>query len=50
MRFLLLSACLAVTRAENVAMTGFPPVDDLTDGARGWRAGFAAACTAALAF
>ena len=57
MRFLLLSACLAVTRAENVAMTsydenvtGFPPVDDLTDGARGWRAGFAAAaCAAALA-
>ena len=81
MRFLLLSACLAVTRAENVAMTssvtfvdlpdplpesdhtnddanaaddenvtGFPPVDDLTDGARGWRAGFAAAaCAVALA-
>ena len=33
---------------ENV--TGFPPVDDLTAGARGWRAGFAAAaCTVALA-
>ena len=78
MRFLLLSACLAVTRAENVAMTssvtfvdlpdplpesdhtnddaatddenvtGFPPVDDLTDGARGWRAGFAAAMVCAL--
>ena len=28
------------TDDENV--TGFPPVDDLTDGARGWRAGFAA--------
>ena len=109
MRFLMLSACLAVTRAENVAMTssgtavfiatggevyayvtsdagdlitftdlpdplpdhnnnddftgddanatddenvtGFPPVDDLTDGARGWRAGFAAAaCAVAHAF
>ena len=121
MRFLLLSACLAVTRAENVAMTssgtavftsegrllsatleinpsaritsiatggdvlayvtsegpitfvdlpdplpesdhtnddanaaddenvtGFPPVDDLTDGARGWRAAFAAAMACAL--
>ena len=31
---------------ENV--TGFPPVDDLTDGARGWRAGFAAAMACAL--
>ena len=31
-------------------VTGFPPVDDLTDGARGWRAGFAAAaCAVALA-
>ena len=121
MRFLLLSACLAVTRAENVAMTssgtavftsegrllsatleinpsaritsiatggdvlayvtsegpitfvdlpdplpesdhtnddanaaddenvtGFPPVDDLTDGARGWRAAFAAAMACVL--
>ena len=36
------------TDDENV--TGFPPVDDLTDGARGWRAGFAAAaCAVALA-
>ena len=35
---------------ENV--TGFPPVDDLTDGARGRRAGFAAAAcvVVALAF
>ena len=35
---------------ENV--TGFPPVDDLTDGARGWHAGFAAAAcvVVALAF
>ena len=37
------------TDDENV--TGFPPVDDLTDGARGWRAAFAAAaCLVALAF
>ena len=37
------------TDDENV--TGFPPVDDLTDGARGWRAGFAAAaCAVAHAF
>ena len=100
MRFLLLSACLAVTRAENVTsvasggdvvayvlatadpptgavditfvdlpdplpesdhtnddanaaddenVTGFPPVDDLTDGARGRRAGFAAAACAVVA-
>ena len=34
------------TDDENV--TGFPPVDDLTDGARGWRAGFAAAMACAL--
>ena len=35
---------------ENV--TGFPPVDDLTDGVRGWHAGFAAAAcvVVALAF
>ena len=32
------------TDDENV--TGFPPVDDLTDGARGWRAGLAAAACA----
>ena len=37
------------TDDENV--TGFPPVDDLTDGARGRRAAFAvAACAVALAF
>ena len=36
----------AATDDENV--TGFPPVDDLTDGARGWRAGFAAAMVCAL--
>ena len=37
------------TDDENV--TGFPPVDDLTDGARGWRAGFAAtACAVAIVF
>ena len=60
MRFLLLSACLAVTRAENVDtnddanaaddenVTGFPPVDDLTDGARARRAAFAAAMACAL--
>ena len=36
----------AATDDENV--TGFPPVDDLTDGARGWRAGFAAAMACAL--
>ena len=38
------------TDDENV--TGFPPVDDLTDGARGRRAGFAAAAcvVVALAF
>ena len=37
------------TDDENV--TGFPPVDDLTDGARGLRAGFAAAAACvALAF
>ena len=36
--------------ADDENVTGFPPVDDLTDGARGWRAGFAAAaCAAALA-
>ena len=39
----------AATDDENV--TGFPPVDDLTDGARGLRAGFAAAAACvALAF
>ena len=38
----------AATDDENV--TGFPPVDDLTDGARGWPAGFAAAGAVALAF
>ena len=36
--------------ADDENVTGFPPVDDLTDGVRGWRAGFAAAaCAAALA-
>ena len=36
--------------ADDENVTGFPPVDDLTDGARGRRAGFAAAaCAAALA-
>ena len=36
--------------ADDENVTGFPPVDDLTDGARGWRAGLAAAaCAAALA-
>ena len=36
--------------ADDENVTGFPPVDDLTDGARGWRAGFAAAaCAVALA-
>ena len=29
--------------ADDENVTGFPPVDDLTDGARGWRAAFAAA-------
>ena len=32
--------------ADDENVTGFPPVDDLTDGARGWRAGFAAAACA----
>ena len=36
----------SATDDENV--TGFPPVDDLTDGARGWRAAFAAAMACAL--
>ena len=36
------------TDDENV--TGFPPVDDLTDGASGWRAGFAAAACAVALF
>ena len=37
--------------ADDENVTGFPPVDDLTDGARGWRAAFAAAaCLVALAF
>ena len=38
--------------ADDENVTGFPPVDDLTDGARGWRSSaFAAvACAAALAF
>ena len=38
--------------ADDENVTGFPPVDDLTDGARGWRAGFAAAAcvVVALAF
>ena len=34
--------------ADDENVTGFPPVDDLTDGARGWRAGFAAAMVCAL--
>ena len=34
--------------ADDENVTGFPPVDDLTDGARGWRAGFAAAMACAL--
>ena len=36
--------------ADDENVTGFPPVDDLTDGARGWPAGFAAAGAVALAF
>ena len=37
--------------ADDENVTGFPPVDDLTDGARGLRAGFAAAAACvALAF
>ena len=38
--------------ADDENVTGFPPVDDLTDGARGWHAGFAAAAcvVVALAF
>ena len=38
--------------ADDENVTGFPPVDDLTDGARGRRAGFAAAAcvVVALAF
>ena len=36
--------------ADDENVTGFPPVDDLTDGGRGRRAGFAAAaCAVALA-
>ena len=36
--------------ADDENVTGFPPVDDLTDGARGRRAAFAAAaCAFALA-
>ena len=36
--------------ADDENVTGFPPVDDLTDGARGWRAAFAAAaCAVAVA-
>ena len=34
--------------ADDENVTGFPPVDDLTDGARGCRAGFAAAMACAL--
>jgi len=35
--------------ADDENVTGFPPVDDLTDGARGWRAGFAATACAVVA-
>ena len=36
--------------ADDENVTGFPPVDDLTDGASGWRAGFAAAACAVALF
>ena len=36
--------------ADDENVTGFPPVDDLTDGARGWCAGFAAAACAVALF
>ena len=35
--------------ADDENVTGFPPVDDLTDGARGWCPGFAAAACAVVA-
>ena len=34
--------------ADDENVTGFPPVDALRDGARGWRAAFAAAMACAL--